>query len=210
MKGLLLKDFYCLKQNLKYMFFVLLLFGIIFIPQGNNGFSSVLIMLFAMMVITTLSYDHAGKWDNFALTMPITRKMLVQSKYVLLLLMLLAGIVISLLCSVIGAAFKGFLDFTETGVEIGTVAMVAVWMASLLLPLIYKFGVERARLFLMLVFALPVVIIMVVTSMFKDVSMPNITPEQLAPLAAVLPILTIFVYIVSYMISVKIYQKKEL
>lgn len=210
MKGLLYKDFYCLKQNMKYIFAILLLYGFIFIPQGNNGIMGVVVIIFPMLVITTLSYDHAGKWDRFALTMPITRKMLVRSKYILFLIMLLFGMLIGVIFSAAGILFGKNFDVMEIMVEIMAVAVAALWLGAVLLPLIYRFGVERARLFLMLLFVLLGSGIMIFVSIAKKASLPNFTPQQLALIIGVFLASSIAAYALSYLISVKIYQKKEL
>lgn len=210
MKGLLYKDFYCLKQNLKYILAIFLLFGCIFIPQGNSSIIGTIIIIFPMLVITTLSYDHAGKWDRFALTMPITRKMLVRSKYILFLIMLLFGMLVGILFSAAGILFGKSFDMIEIGLEMGTVAAMALWSGILLLPLIYKFGVERARLFLLLLFALFGGGIMASVSIAKNGSLPALTQQQLTAFTVIFLIVSVICYAVSYLISVKIYQRKEL
>lgn len=210
MKGLLYKDFYCLKQNLKYIFVVLLLYGFIFIPQGNSGILGAIVIIFPMLVITTLSYDHAGKWNRFALTMPITRKMLVRSKYILFLIMLLFGMLVGVIFSLTSMLFHRNFDVIETGLEMGAVAATALWSGTLLLPLIYRFGVERARLFLLLLFALFGGGIMASVSIAKNSSFPTFTPQQLTLFTGIFLIVSIVCYAISYCISVKIYQRKEL
>ncbi|MCI9625882.1 MAG: ABC-2 transporter permease [Clostridia bacterium] len=210
MKGLLYKDFYCLKQNMKYIFAILLLYGFIFIPQGNSSILGAVVIIFPMLVITTLSYDHAGKWDRFALTMPVTRKMLVRSKYILFLIMLLFGMLIGAVFSAAGLLFRQDFDIMEIMVEIMAVAVAALWFGIILLPLIYKFGVERARLFLLLLFALLGGGMMAFVSIAKNAPLPAFTPQQSALIIGIFLASSIAAYAVSYLVSVKIYQKKEL
>ncbi len=210
MKGLLYKDFYCLKQNMKYIFAILLLYGFIFIPQGNSSILGAVVIIFPMLVITTLSYDHAGKWDRFALTMPVTRKMLVRSKYILFLIMLLFGMLIGAVFSAAGLLFRQDFDIMEIMVEIMAVAVAALWFGIILLPLIYKFGVERARLFLLLLFALLGGGMMAFVSIAKNAPLPSFTPQQSALIIGIFLAASIAAYAVSYLVSVKIYQKKEL
>ncbi len=211
MKGLLVKDFYCLKQNMKYIMITLLLFCLIFIPQGGSNFSSVLILLFSMMVITTMNYDHTDKWNHFALTMPLTRTMLVRSKYLLMLIMLAVGITVSLLFSLAGAIiFQAEFAVPELLAVNGASALAALWMGAILLPLIYRFGVERARLLLLLIVALPLGGMLAVGSSLHGGSLPYLTPQWIALFAAGIVLLTALVFFCSYLLSVKIYQKKEL
>ena len=195
---------------MKYIFAILLLYGFIFIPQGNSSILGAVVIIFPMLVITTLSYDHAGKWDRFALTMPVTRKMLVRSKYILFLIMLLFGMLIGAVFSAAGLLFRQDFDIMEIMVEIMAVAVAALWFGIILLPLIYKFGVERARLFLLLLFALLGGGMMAFVSIAKNAPLPAFTPQQSALIIGIFLASSIAAYAVSYLVSVKIYQKKEL
>jgi len=45
-----------------------------------------IVLMGILFPITALSYDEKAKWEHYALTMPISRNMLVWSKYLLVLL----------------------------------------------------------------------------------------------------------------------------
>ena len=97
MTGLLLKDLYCLKQNVKGLIFILVIWGVAFLPQGNGGLLMIYLsmMVSAMYIFTLSSYDKQAKWDTYALSMPLTRANMVQEKYIASILMLIVSALVS-------------------------------------------------------------------------------------------------------------------
>ena len=97
MKGLLLKDLYCLGQNVKSLLFILVIWGLVFLPQKDGGLLliSLSMMVSAMFTFTLSSYDRQVKWDTYALSMPLSRTAMVQEKYIVSILMLMAAAAIS-------------------------------------------------------------------------------------------------------------------
>lgn len=154
MKGLLLKDLLCLKSYRKTIFIFLICFGL----GGINNPIFILIgsaMITTMCVTVTFSYDNLANWDQYALTLPVTKKQLVISKYILNFIFLLVGLTIG-----IGIAigihlitnpntpfdFTHLLPFT-TGILFGLLLL-----NSFQYPLMYRYGVEKGRLLIFLVF----------------------------------------------------------
>ena len=68
-----------------------------------------------MMSIYSFSYDSLAKWDRFGLSLPVTRKEVVASKYILSLLFCLIGTALSFLLSSIVLYFKPVKDFGLNG-----------------------------------------------------------------------------------------------
>ena len=84
MKGLLIKDYKLLMLQKK-TFLLILLIAICmnFAMQDNPGFIIGYLTFFAaLMANTTLSYDEYGNGVLFLLTLPVTGKTYVRSKYV--------------------------------------------------------------------------------------------------------------------------------
>ena len=50
-----------------------------------------------MLMFTAMSYDEMANFDKYALTLPVTRADLVRTKYVLLVLLFGAGMLVGLL-----------------------------------------------------------------------------------------------------------------
>ncbi|MDF2686949.1 MAG: hypothetical protein K0S55_2132, partial [Clostridia bacterium] len=64
MKGLLIKDFLISKKYMRSLFLVVAIYVIFSFTSGNMSFlSGMVTIVFAMIVITTFSYDDFAKWD---------------------------------------------------------------------------------------------------------------------------------------------------
>ena len=84
MKGLLLKDLYVLKDSLKVYLIIFLLYGYMGIVEGEIGLMYAMVFITSVVLpITSVSYDERCGWDRLANTMPVSRKQIVYSKYLL-------------------------------------------------------------------------------------------------------------------------------
>ena len=88
-----------------------------------------------------------------------------------------------------------------------------ILMILILLPLIFKYGVERSRIMLLAIFAIPTVLILIISKVLALTGIPFPSEEQLNALLPVICIIATLILIagsyVSYMTSVKIVTKKE-
>lgn len=154
MKGLLLKDWYALRGQAGRLFFLIALY--IVIGEFSGGVGSIGILLCAMLPTSCLAYDERAKWDRYALSMPLSVKDLVVSKYLLGYLMLAAGAALKLLAMALPIGNGS--DFTSF---VLTIAVSLLYLA-LQLPILFKFGVENGRIGMMIVsgvFAIGIVMI---------------------------------------------------
>ena len=110
MKGLLLKDFYIIRSGL-----LILLLTFVFVGAGMSFLISpwVLIVIFTVTLsfqsAVTVQTDKSSQWDRFSVTLPVSRKQTIASKYVMYILLSLAGLAIGAVISIICAWFqKGF------------------------------------------------------------------------------------------------------
>jgi hypothetical protein len=210
MKGLILKDLINLKRSMKTLGVMLLVWAVLFIPMGNESFiSGMVVLMFAMLVVTTLSYDDLARWDTYALTMPISRPEMVRSKYLLMLLLDFASVVLALLLVLLGSFFTGTGLTAETLQGLPIILMIAIIFGSVLIPLVYKFGTEKARLMIVLCAAIPTAVVLVLAKL--NVPFPEIGNEETFFWTVMMAMALISVggFIGSYFVSVKIYQKKE-
>ncbi|MBC3803484.1 ABC-2 transporter permease [Acetobacterium fimetarium] len=210
MKGLILKDLINLKKSMRTLGIMLLAFVVIYIPLGSESFiSGMVVLMFAMLVITTMSYDDMAKWDTYALTMPISRKEVVLSKYLLMLMLDFTSVVLALALTFVGSLLTGTGMTTETLLGIPIILMIAVIFGSVLIPMIYKFGIEKARLMIVLCGAIPTAVFLVLAQM--DIPFPAIGNEETAfqTIMLAMALISVMTFIASYFIAVRIYQKKE-
>jgi len=210
MIGLLIKDFYTLRQYGKTMLFMLVFFAVICTGLDNPAtfFEGFFIIMSMMITITSFSYDALAKWDRYALSLPVTRKDIVAGKYLLSVILCLFATIISFLISAVILRFdpvEGF-GMAEHLYATGAIICAALFFSGILLPLTFQFGVEKSRIFLLAIFAAPTAAVIAL----DKIGIPMPTEASLIALSKLLPFLMIVFYLLSYYLSVRIYSAKEI
>lgn len=148
MTGLVLKDLLCLRKGgLSVLviggLYCLLAIAGVWDAQFLAGFLAVLI---SMLPFNCFSFDHTAKWDVYACTLPVSRSRVVAARYITVLLLTAAGLVLSLAAGGAAALFGKLDDWLTYLVACGVCMALAVLINAVMLPLLYKFGAERARI----------------------------------------------------------------
>lgn len=214
MSGLIIKDLLNLKkQILPLGVFFIIYFGISLVSKDSSFFSGMIMIFCSILPITALAYDDRAGWNKYALTMPVSRSMLVISKYAMSLILIGVGAVVVLLFN----ALFGMNSLHESLVSTCTILFMGVIMLSLSLPLNYKFGIEKSRYVLIGVCVLPAAII----SIFS-VGISSGDSDQVYGMMHLIEmvftsnwliagelIISAMIFLISMMISVNIIQRKE-
>lgn len=201
MKGLLVKDFLLMIKSKKVILFMLFI-GII---GGINDISfatGYILMVLAILSLSTISYDEANHGLNTLFTLPITRSDYVKEKYLF-----------SLIITGIGFVLVTILNcFSKSGfVEIVTILSTSLLLLSISLPFQLKEGNEKGRI---------VLFVVVFGFIFLFVFLNQFIPKFFESIEAVLNtmnptmfsvglLITSFVlYLISMMISIRVYNKR--
>lgn len=214
MKGLIKKDLLLLKSQLKSYLVIVLVFAIVSFMSNDNTFITLLPILGVMLIISTLSFDNYYKWDAFALTLPLSRKDNVKSKYALAVLITLTFVI---LATIILIAFN-----TIKGLPINAFNILTLMCGSLLgasiatsisMPLMYKFGSENGRMIMIImVFAIGGVIAGIaelLSSYFDQAFLNNALTFISTNLLPIMILVMIILLSFSYFLTLKIYMRKE-
>lgn len=204
MKGLLIKDFYGLKSfGVTMIILVALYAGIMLLTGDASMFSMVLILLCAMLPITSISLDDQAKWPAYAQCLPVSRAQTVLSKYLLVLLMTVGAILLSIAATFFSAS-RGPVDWPATLQSYAMSFGATLLVNALSMPAVFKLGAEKARLVIMLVFG----IFALLFAFYQTTSdtLVHITRY----LQYLLPVAGVVLFVGSYAISVKIVRVKEL
>lgn len=204
MKGLLIKDFFTLVKQLK---FVLLFLIIMVVIPGINQ-SAFAMIYFAMMPITAMAYDERCKWDSLAAIMPYTAKDLVLSKYLLGYIGMGAASILSLGANWIIKLFQHNTLTMADALAILLIACTGMILLAVNLPFIFRFGVEKGRIVFMVIIATSVFALMMAGDKIKFLLSSNlISPALLAGVGVGVAVLT---NTISIAMSNNFYQKKTL
>lgn len=152
MRGLLQKDL-CLLVQRSRILLVMLGVGILMGFSMDGSFViGYMTMLCAILAISTISYDEFDNGYPFLLTLPVTKKIYVYSKYAFCLLADLVGWVISILIYVGCMIARGTPVTMETLPETLVFIPVFAVLTAVMLPLQLKFGAEKSRVVIALIF----------------------------------------------------------
>lgn len=153
MKGLLAKDFALIKKRGKVMAF-LLVWGVVmnFVMDDNSFAMGWIVMIATIMSFSTVSYDEYDNCMPFLMSMPVTRRSYAVEKYAFSLLFMLGAWVLSLVIMFVCSLFngKGFAVEDLMGSLLFLPLMMLV--LSISVPPQLKWGAERGRIALLLIF----------------------------------------------------------
>lgn len=207
MIGLIIKDVLNLKKSLMASLLMLLFFSIAAYQSKDPSFLiGVFVIIISMQAISAIAYDDLAKWDVYALTMPVSRRELVTSKYILAVLLSITALIVSGTISYFFIFPLSDLSIREFLVTSYLIFAIAMLLISVILPLIYKLGVERSRLLLVAVILIPTSIGVFLNKM--GIALPD--ENQLLMLAKISPIIIIGILLISILISTKIYRNKDI
>lgn len=207
MKGLILKDFYNLRKYGKTVLLISAFYVMLtFMMDNSNLFAGMIVLMVAITSVTSFAYDRQSGWDVYVQTLPVAAKDVVMSKYLLSLLLGLVGSLLALLIGWINGLIKNIPNFTEMLVTAYALLAIGMIFISILLPLVYKFGVERSRVIILAIIAIPTAAFFVMAQTGNEV----VPDEQTIRRALLLsPVVIVVCGIVSFLVSRGIYRRKE-
>jgi ABC-2 type transport system permease protein len=202
MTGLIIKDLLNLKKQGKiYLLLVVFYFAMGLVNENTSMFTSMMTMVAVLIPLTAMAYDERSKWDRYALTMPISRKNMVMSRYLLGLIFLIVAFVLSMLVNMVISNMK---TAENTLVVLGGFS-TGLMLMSVIFPLLFKFGVEKGRILMMIVIFIPVAALMMISKL--GISMPD--EEIIKSVIYLSPIIGAVIFLISIYVSLWIYKKKE-
>ncbi len=154
MKGLLIKDFKLLKGQKQFFAAVLIVMTVFLMTSTSPSFVIIYItVMMGMLTLTTISYDEHENGMGYLFTLPVSRKGYVREKY---LFGIMTTLPVLAVVSAIAFLVSGIrhIDFSveEWGGAIMGSMLIVTMMLSLLIPIELKFGAERSRIAMTLVF----------------------------------------------------------
>ena len=211
MSGLLVKEYYILRRYMKQYVILFIFFGVLSVYQDSAVyFQAMVTMSMCMLVFTGMSYDATAGWDKFVMTMPVSRKDVVRSKYISCVTYAVGAVVLGTLFSIVIGGIHPMGDSNPilTVIMAATLLCLTFVIYSILIPLIYKLGVEKARILMVAVIMIPIFAILGGSEYLPETALDFIE-QHTNLIAAVGVVLCILMYIISYYISVGIFSKKE-
>lgn len=199
MKALLMKDMHVFWRRMK--LFALLV--VVFSAMSSTFQNTFAIFYAAMVPYSLFSVDETSKWDKLAAMLPYSTFELVVSKYLL-------GWIATGCCTALVLAFRpimavlhGAEDLTPLQI-IFMAAFGAVLTMDITLPLVFRYGVEKARMTMLFLLAAVCGGAGAMTALAEEG-----VPFDFSLLVPVLPLAAVVATVVSVKVSMRNYEKRE-
>lgn len=213
MKGLVQHDLLQIGSGVKGTFLlVYLVFMAMLSLFGNIGttFASMMVFISTMFGIAAFSYDEAYHWDCYAAALPVTNRQIVLARYCTQFVMIFVGIAAGMLLGLL-SYFGGHADMTlvELLSMMAGVTLAVLLFTAIMVPLLYRFGAERGRIVMLILFFAMFAAFMAVFSLDEQsvYQLLNRMPWKTVAVSMVAVVLVALV--ASVECSVRIREKKD-
>ena len=197
------------------MLLVLAVIAALLIPSsGVAGYIIVSAILCSMMIVTTFTFDDNSNWPRYAMIMPISKKDVVMGKYIVLAIFCVIGSLFGLIVSMIaGLALRKMTFDIEGIVELLILALVALALSlvsgSMSIPLVFKFGAEKARVLLVVSIFVPLAVCFGLYQVLVLLGI-ELTEQLIFILLCCSPVFGLVWCYLMYCICCRIFEKQEL
>lgn len=201
MKALLLLDGYTLIKQLKLFLVFIVLYAGLSLYSGEFmllGFSAMFLVLLPYYL---MQFCESSRTDALFLLLPNDRKTIVQERYLTILLTLVP---VGLLILVIALILN-----TESALLVLTECALGMAVLSVIVPLVYKFGVTKSRMILIFAVAVLGASGGAMGSVLGDEAAAFLSGNLFHAIALLSMPLALVVVFISYRISLAIYSSSE-
>ena len=212
MRVLLAKDIRLFRsmKNVVLIYVAMIAASIIF-GQKQMGVMliNICVVMFTYLSMSTMSYDDFDNGMEFILTLPTSKKIYAIEKYVL-------AVITLVVMSIVGAGLLVALglEFNAAILDIAPMAVIAIVLVSINLPLTLKFGSEKTKMLTMILFmGLGSLVGTLGTSNLNEILNSDLVKKIMSlgklQLGIGIGLIAIIILFVSYCISIKISENKE-
>lgn len=211
MIGLIVNDLYNVVKNFKVYFVFVAVFAVCSFLEQLNSINAVIsfyviyaYMLMSMIPMSLYSLDEQSHWCAYSMTLPVSRREYVSGKYVISIICVAFNTVVWLITRMAAMIKPAYIVQMEGAVPLYLVLALSLFVPALSLPITFKFGSTKSRFItIILVGAFAVVVAKLGGSGLSV----NISSGLLTALMYIVPFV---LFAVSWVLSIRIYEKKEL
>ena len=208
MSGLLLKELYMARKYCRLHLVITVLFlGMAMLPSAENLFLLFYPSAMASFIpVTLLSYDTQSKWDVYFDTLPTSRAQYVSAKYLIGLILGELVLALTAVTQLLAIRLNGEIGLNQLLPLLWGLQAITLVLPTLCLPPIFKLGVEKGRIWSLVMIAVTFGGGARLTVGVKDwgsFSLPG-------NLSVWLLLGVIVLYALSWVLSIRLYRSREL
>lgn len=211
MTGLIKKDFYLSVSMFKSYVLVAAVFALLTLAgiYDISFFVTYMSVMCIMIPVNLFAYDEQARWDKYAAALPSGRAGVVKARYLFTILVCLGSLLFALLLQLIVALVSGAQGQERVDLLLSGLfpAAYGCFMNAILLPLLFKFGSQKGRIYLILALGVGVGVIFGGLTGLKEM---GISLSALTLPLFVLPVVGLLALIPSYLLSRRIFFHKDL
>lgn len=154
MKGLLLKDFHTTKANILVALLscLVMAIGLSFVISPSVVIILVAIPL-SMTVSGTIISDKKNKWTQYSVTLPVSKKQIISSKYIAYLFWVIVGLIVGTLICLIVLKITNTTD-NYMNIFIGFSIIISLLSGSIIMPCNFVLPEEQSIIGTILAYSL--------------------------------------------------------
>ena len=207
-KGLIIKELQFVKLYKKNLIFFMILFSFLCFVNDtiDLSFPVFIPLIFGMVATNSFVYDGQANSERYLLSLPLTKKDIIRSKYVYIFLFTMIGSILGVILAIILQSIKDSSALVvDNIVSAGIGALFGLMLLqSFQVPILIKFGYEKGKFIQMIA----IVLIMMIGSLIS-VSIMKIATYSLDEVLNMLKqygfyiiaVVMLVIYIISYNVS---------
>ena len=206
MQGLLLKDWYMIKKYCRAYLLLAIIFTVVsFFGEDNLFLIFYPCLLCGVIPVNLIAYDENSRWTQYSEALPYTRAQIVSSKYLIGICIQLAVMILTVIAQSVRMNMAGNFSLSELLMIALTMLSIAGLSSAICLPFIFKMGVEKGR---------TAYYVMIGIVCAGAVSASMVFGEQVEaqidlPIA-IIAVISVAIYALSWYLSIQFYKKREL
>lgn len=211
MKGLIRNNLYAMEHSILLAFVISAFLAVV--PLGGVSSAllpliiSVQIFVFVVNIGTSLRADETAKWSKFELTLPVKRSRIVLAKYASIMILLLLGVVMGMATMALLSCYGYAIDRPALEYGFGYGLTLSIFSTSVMYPLSLKVGAEKSEvIFVISAFAAIGMMLLIAAALSAWTGGMNLRHPLVG---AVSVIAALAVFVLSYLVSVRLHGSKE-
>lgn len=208
MKGLIIKDFYMTKRYCRSYLFMAIAFLIVGIFNQNSMFYTFYPCLLAGMIPANLiSFEEKSKWDVYSMALPYSSKTIVKEKFIYAIIMIMISSAVVSISQLIKMIMNNTFELILLG-QVFIMSLIATLIpTSTPLPFIFKKGAEQGRIVYYVMIGFFCVLTSFISNLY-NINLYNVDGFNYNLIIILLLVISIAVFYISYILSIKAYKKR--
>lgn len=215
MIGLLRYEISCMKKTVMLYFAFLIIYCLLGVFGNFSDTAGTFVIFFSIFfIIGMLVQWEQYKWDILTATLPISRRQIIGSIYILCFTATAFGVVLAFVSLAGAAAVDGNLNtagyLRESSIVLAVCICVALIFLAVSVPVIVRWGAAKGRMICIAIFLIPCLLLAAFSKSASWTVIDGAIDRYTDQIIIALPLVCTAAVIISVIVSMKLYEKKDL